>query len=222
MAKLVQENNSDEKIKPARSGEKLLLHACCGPCSLQPYEILKNAGWDITIMYSNSNIYPHSEFERRFCTLNKWCNDNKIPVIKDKYDEKEWESRVLKYGEEKQFSDARKIRCGECYLVRLEHAAKYAKENRFEYIGSTLAVSPYQYNDVLEEKLNIVCEDYNLKPVFMDFRPFYSKATKQSRDLDMYRQKYCGCEFSYRESIEQFKRTKNKKFLRELEAITQS
>ena len=101
----------------------------------------------------------------------------------------------------------------------MEHAAKYANKNDYKYLGSTLAVSPYQYNDVLEEKLNIVCKKHNLNPIFMDFRPFYSNATKQSKDLNMYRQKYCGCEFSFRESMKQFKRTKNKKFLRELESI---
>lgn len=104
-------------------------------------------------------------------------------------------------------------------MLRLEHAAKFASENNYKYLASSLAVSPYQYNDLLKNKLDDVCAKYNLNPVFMDFRPYYSAATKRSKELEMYRQKYCGCEFSLQESISQFKRSKNKKYLAELKSI---
>lgn len=77
------------KIDPPVAGERLVLHACCGPCSLQPFKILRDAGWDITIMYSNSNIYPEAEFDRRFDTLETWADENNIMLIKDNYDEDE-------------------------------------------------------------------------------------------------------------------------------------
>lgn len=206
-------------IKTNKIGEKLLLHACCAPCSLKPYEILNNAGWNITIFYSNDNIYPEYEYHRRFEELQKWANNNNIKVIKDTYNPDSWNSTVPKFGEAPQNTDKRKLRCGACYYLRLERAAKYACKNNISYLASSLAVSPYQYNDVLEEKLKDICSNYNLRPIFMDFRPFYSDATQLSRDLGMYRQKYCGCEFSFRESYEQFKQKKNNKYLQELDNI---
>lgn len=64
-------NEIATQIDAPQSGERLVLHACCGPCTLEPYKILRDAGWDITIMYSNSNIFPKGEFEHRFATLEK-------------------------------------------------------------------------------------------------------------------------------------------------------
>ena len=210
------------KIDPPVAGERLVLHACCGPCSLQPFKILRDAGWDITIMYSNSNIYPEAEFDRRFDTLETWANENNITLIKDNYDEDEWAARVKPLGEAPQNTPERQARCGECYKLRLEHAAKFAKATDVKYLSSTLAVSPYQYYEELKAQLDAVCKEYFLNPVLMDFRPFYSQATQESRDAGMYRQKYCGCEFSYRESMDQFQKNGNEKYLRELLSITRS
>ena len=212
-------NEIATQIDAPQSGERLVLHACCGPCTLEPYKILRDAGWDITIMYSNSNIFPKGEFEHRFTTLENWANENAIPLIKDDYDESEWNSRVLEFGEAKQNTPERKARCGECYQLRLEHAAKFAKAAGVKYLSSTLAVSPYQYYEELKKRLEIVCNEYGLIPVLMDFRPFYSEATRESKELKMYRQKYCGCAFSYKESMEQFKRTNKQKYIDELKSI---
>lgn len=88
-----------------------------------------------------------------------------------------------------------------------------------KYLSSTLAVSPYQYYEELRKRLKIVCDEYDLKPVLMDFRPFYSEATRESKELNMYRQKYCGCAFSYNESMQQFKRTNKHKYIDELKSI---
>lgn len=170
-------------------------------------------------MYSNSNIFPETEFERRFATLEKWANEKAVLLIKDDYDESEWSSRVVKFGEAEPNTPKRLERCGECYQLRLVHAAKFASANNVKYLSSTLAVSPYQYYEELKKRLEIVCEHYNLKPVLMDFRPFYSEATRESKEQNMYRQKYCGCAFSYNESMEQFKRTNKSKYIEELKAI---
>lgn len=80
--------------------------------------------------------------------------------------------------------------------MRLEEAAAYAAANGFEGLATTLAVSPYQFTEVIEQELESVCADYRLVPVFQDFRPYYQQATQRSRDLGMYRQNYCGCVYS--------------------------
>ncbi len=98
------------------------------------------------------------------------------------------------------YSD-RENRCRACYRLRLEELARYAHEQGFEGIGTTLTVSPYQYTDVIHEELQRAAKPYDdLAVVFQDYRSFYPNATKRSRDLGMYRQNYCGCAFSDKEA----------------------
>lgn len=207
-------------IKPRVKGEKILLHSCCAPCTLEPYRILAANEWDITIFYSNNNIYPESEYIKRYNTLKNWANNNNITVICDDYTPENWENEVMKYGKPKLNTNNRIARCTACYMHRLVNAAQFARNQNINNISSTLAVSPYQLNDSLKICLNIVSDKFNLNPIFMDFRPFYKNAVITSKELNMYRQKYCGCKLSLYESIEQFKRTKNNKYLNELLMIS--
>ena len=78
---------------------KLLLHACCGPCSLEPTRLLKAAGHDITIYYANSNIAPREEYEHRLATLEKWARDEGIPVIEGPYEPATWENTAGRIGD---------------------------------------------------------------------------------------------------------------------------
>ena len=130
---------------------KLLLHACCGPCSLEPVRILAEAGHDITIAYLNSNIAPASEYEHRLQTLLTWAQSQNIPVIEGPYEPKAWQEAVRRAWDGKQ--ENRQDRCRACYRLRLEELARYAHEHGYEGIGTTLTVSPYQYISVIGEEL---------------------------------------------------------------------
>lgn len=172
---------------------KLLLHVCCGPCSLEPYRMLSE-DYDVTLYYSNDNIYPESEFYKRQKELVK-CTDK---VVYDTYDHKLWKRSV-------------KNRCSDCYKLRLKKSAEYAADHGFTHLSTSLAVSPYQQTETIKNTLNEISKQYNLKPVFIDFRPYYREATKHSIELDMYRQKYCGCEYSLKEREEQVKQKEQNK-----------
>ena len=178
---------------------KILLHACCGPCSLEPVRILQEAGHDITIAYLNSNIAPADEYQHRLSTLLTWAREQHISVIEGPYEPQRWQEAIKQAWHPENgdpYSD-RENRCRACYRLRLEELAKYAHEQGFEAIGTTLAVSPYQYTTIIEEELQRAAEPYeNLVALFQDYRPFYPQATKRSRDLGMYRQNYCGCTYS--------------------------
>ncbi|WP_283169696.1 epoxyqueuosine reductase QueH [Curtanaerobium respiraculi] len=169
---------------------KLLLHACCGPCSLEPVRLLVQAGHDITIAFSNSNIQPRAEYDRRLDTLLEWAGEQGIPVVDFPYDDKAW-SRLP--GEEHRSGALRENRCRACYRMRLEEAAAYASRHGFEGISTTLAVSPYQLSEVCHEELERAAEAHGLVCVWEDFRPYYPQATRRSREAGMYRQNYCGC-----------------------------
>ena len=176
---------------------RLLLHACCGPCSLEPTRLLRAAGHDLTILYANSNIAPAEEYAHRLATLRAWAEDERLPVVEGAYDPERWEAGPGRIGETQGDPVRREARCRACYRLRLEEAATYASQAGFDGVGTTLSVSPYQYTDVIrDEALERAAAQAGVAAVFEDFRPFYDQATRRSRALGMYRQNYCGCRFS--------------------------
>ena len=95
--------------------------------------------------------------------------------------------------------ERREQRCRLCYRLRLEEAAAIAAQNGYDGLSTTLAVSPYQFTDVIRQELERACGRAGVQPHFEDYRPYYDEATRISRELHMYRQNYCGCRFSIRE-----------------------
>lgn len=95
--------------------------------------------------------------------------------------------------------ERRRERCRACYRLRLEEAAAAAAEGGYDGLATTLAVSPYQFTDVIHEELQRAAAKVGLQAHFEDYRPYYDEATRISRELGMYRQNYCGCRFSIRE-----------------------
>ena len=197
---------------------KMLLHACCGPCSVEPVRILLERGADITIAFANSNIAPQQEYDHRLATLKEFAAANNIPVIEAAYKPETWEATAGKVGEtlarscditdfsrdietvsELLDDKHRQARCRLCYRGRLREAAQIARDGGFDTLATTLAVSPYQFTQVIEEELDAAASDFGLTAFFEDWRPFYEEGTARSRDLGMYRQNYCGCRFSIAE-----------------------
>lgn len=195
---------------------KLLLHACCGPCSMEPLRILLAEGHDISIFYANSNIAPEPEYRHRLSELLKFAAHEGVRVIEGNYDPAQWERYVAPIGRamaqkaqertEKPTSVAellddanRRNRCRACYKLRLCEAARYAHEHDFDAVSTTLSVSPYQFTDIIREELTRACKQNSIAPDFRDFRPYYDEATRRSREAGMYRQDYCGCSFSIAE-----------------------
>ncbi len=180
---------------------KLLLHACCGPCSLEPVRLLEEAGHDITIAYMNSNIAPSDEYALRRDTLMSWAQTRNITVIEGIYSPSSWEEAVSR---ERDDDPRHPRRCRLCYRHRFEEVARYAHEHGFDAIGTTLSVSPYQFTNIIEEELRRAAEAYDgLEALFADYRENYPQATIRSRELGMYRQNYCGCLFSKEEAATQ-------------------
>lgn len=176
-------------------GTPLLLHACCGPCSLEPVKYLCEEGFEPTICWTNPNIQPIEEHDKRLKTLLAWADEvAHVPVIVAEDRRDLWEAKVAPAGL------AREARCRACYRVRLEESCRVAKEEGFHYISTTLVVSPYQLFDVCHEVLSKLAPKYGLEEVWRDFRPHYPESVTDSRALGMYRQNYCGCRFSAAEA----------------------
>ena len=173
----------------------LLLHACCGPCSLEPLRLLREEGFEPTICWTNPNIQPLAEHDLRLRTLLSWSRDTAhVEVIVAGDDRAAWERGAAPAGFD------RERRCRACYAIRLAESCRVARERGFEHISTTLAVSPYQLFETCNEVLVALAERHGLIPVVRDFRPHYPEATRRSRELGMYRQNYCGCRFSAAEA----------------------
>lgn len=180
---------------------KLLLHACCGPCSSYVLEYLSNY-FEITILYYNPNIYPEEEYKRR---LNELLNfvpkikyKNKVTVISDEYIPKDYYNAVKGL----ELLGEKSKRCYECYKLRMKKACIYAKEHNYDYFTTTLSISPYKVSEWINEIGKDLEEEYNIKYLYSDFkkRNGYKRSQELSKEFNMYRQDYCGCSFSLKET----------------------
>lgn len=175
---------------------RLLLHACCGPCLIEPFEALA-AQHDVTVYYLNPNIHPRSEYELRRDTLLGWAAARGIRVVEGAYEPQEWERVTAGIQEDPG------ARCKACWSLRMSETARFAAAEGFEGFTTTLTVSPYQDPEGVTDAGNAAAEESGVPYLACDFRDRYPSATRRSRDAGMYRQNYCGCEPSRVEAQEQ-------------------
>lgn len=189
-----------ENIQKEGKRPSLLLHACCAPCSSYCVEYLSKY-FDITLYFYNPNIESSDEFEKRFIEFEKIVQRFNVKVIKETYDDSEFYSVVKGHEMDKEGGD----RCMLCYRLRLEKSFNYAKEHHFDYFASTLSISPYKN----AQKLNTIGEDISkgasVAYLVNDFkkRGGYLRSTILSKEMNLYRQEYCGCVYSKRDAIKE-------------------
>jgi len=178
---------------------KLLLHSCCAPCSSYVLEYLQEF-FKITIYYYNPNIYPKEEFDKRVEEQKRLIKElslkNEISFICGSYDNDLYESAIRGLEEEKEGGS----RCFLCYRLRLEDTAKLAKKLGFDYFTTTLSISPYKNSKVLNEIGEDLANRYDIKYLYADFKKKdgYKRSIELSKIYGLYRQDYCGCKYSKR------------------------
>lgn len=165
---------------------RLLLHACCGPCLLEPLDELARK-WDVTVAYANPNIHPLAEYERRRDTLLAYAATREVEVVETPYDAASW---VAEAGP---VADARHERCRACFALRLGGVARQAAVGGFDAFATTLTVSPYQDLEALRAAAAGASAAHGIEYLGTDFREAYRSSVHRSRELGMYRQNYCGC-----------------------------
>lgn len=189
----------EEEIKNLNGKPKLLLHACCGVCSSSVIERLYPY-FDITILYYNPNIYPKAEYMKRLVALEEIIDKMKLDVrlIELGYLHREFKDKVKGLEKEKEGGE----RCNKCFYLRLEESAKFAKRNNFDYFTTTLSVSPYKNSQKLNEIGKMLEEKYDIKYLYSDFKKKegYKRSNELSNKYGIYRQHYCGCEYSLKEA----------------------
>ncbi|MCR4923064.1 MAG: epoxyqueuosine reductase QueH [Lachnospiraceae bacterium] len=185
---------------------RLLLHSCCAPCS--SYCLLYLAEFfDITDLYYNPNITSESEYEHRALELKRL-----IDIYNEDFEEKDrinikfirgdYEPEVfLEMAKGLEYLPEGGNRCYKCYEIRLRKAAEYAKEGGFDYFTTTLSISPLKNADWINEIGERIGDEYNIRHLPSDFKKKngYLRSTELSKEYGLYRQDYCGCEFSRRD-----------------------
>ena len=167
---------------------KLLLHICCGPCAVYPVKELRSSGVDVTGFFFNHNIHPYTEYQLRMDAVRAYAQLVELDVVyREEYLLEEFLSNV---------AGAPAARCAYCYRSRLEEAAKTAAELGFPCYSSTLLYSRYQNQDMIREFGDELGERYGVKFHSQDFRPGWQEGINLSKEMGLYRQKYCGCIYS--------------------------
>lgn len=191
------QDNIDKGIVP-----KLLLHSCCAPCSSYCIEYL-NKYFDITLYFYNPNISCKEEFKKRANELNRLVNSmplvNPLQVVIENYEPNEFYDIAKGLENEPE----RGKRCEQCFRLRLNHSVEYAQNNNFDYFTTTLSISPHKDATLLNEIGRELSNQYNIPYLFSDFKKKngYKRSIELSTEYALYRQNYCGCIYSYKESL---------------------
>lgn len=194
-------------IKSFENKPKLLLHACCAPCSSHTLLVLKDY-FDITIFYSNDNIYPKEEYLNRLDEVKRFIPliSEDIKLLYDEYNDKDFYDAIKgleNLGEKSE-------RCYKCYTLRLEKTAEKAKALGFDFFTTTLSISPYKVTRWINEIGYKLEDKYGVKYLFSDFKKDdgYNHSIELSKEYSLYRQDYCGCVYSKQERMYQIDRAK--------------
>ncbi len=174
---------------------RLLLHACCAPCSSATLERLA-AHFDVTILYYNPNIYPPEEYRRRETELERFVRDAgyRFPVVELPYDPQAFYAAVQGLEQEPE----KGARCTVCYRLRLEQTARYAAQNGFAWFCTTLSISPLKDPVRINALGQELGAQYGVRFLPSEFRKKdgYKRSLQLSAEYGLYRQDYCGCVFS--------------------------
>ena len=189
--KLIDHLQKEEKVPT------LLLHSCCAPCSSYVLEYLSSY-FKITVLYYNPNIYPESEYTKRIWEQQKLIDElpakHPISFMAGPYDKERFYEMASGLEHVKEGG----ARCMKCYELRLREAAKIAKNAGFDYFTTTLSISPLKKAERLNEIGQRLGEEYEVEYLLSDFKKKngYKRSIELSKIYGLYRQDYCGCEFS--------------------------
>lgn len=188
-----------QKLTQENKRPRLLLHACCAPCSSYVLEYL-TAYFDITVFFYNPNISPEKEYQHRVSEIKRliaeMCPD--VHFIEGQYEPEKF--YTMSKGLENE--PERGARCLKCYRMRLEESAQAAQDGNFDYFTTTLSISPQKDSMILNQIGREVSEQYHIPYLYSDFKKKggYKRSIALSAQFHLYRQNFCGCIYSKMQS----------------------
>ena len=170
---------------------KILIHLCCGPCTIYPLGVLREMDHEVTGFFFNPNIHPYLEYRRRAETLATYADEKGLPVI--------WADDYTMEAFFRIIAGREDDRCRHCYTLRLEATAQAAKERGLDGFTTTLLYSKFQKHDIIQEIGENSGRKFDTPFLYMDFREGWTEGVRLSKERGMYRQPYCGCLYSEKE-----------------------
>lgn len=176
---------------------RLFLHSCCAPCSSYVLEYLSRY-FEITVFFYNPNISPAEEYEKRVEEIRRMIGEmefvHPVKLVEGEYDPQVF-FRMAKGMEHIPEGGER---CFGCYRLRMEEAARLAKEGNYDYFTTTLSISPLKNAQKINEIGEELAEIYQISHLPSDFKKKngYKRSIELSGEYELYRQDYCGCVFS--------------------------
>jgi len=184
---------SEQSQKP-----KLLLHVCCGPCATAVIERVVSR-FEVVCFWYNPNIEPVAEYERRLAGMRTVAQAMGVPLIEGEWDTEGWRGAVAGWEDEPEGGR----RCPICFEYRLRQAAEYAQACDMDYLATTLTVSPHQDAELINSLGERLSQAAGIKFVAEIWRKQggFQRSVQLSKQLNLYRQNYCGCRYSLRDSL---------------------
>lgn len=173
---------------------KILIHCCCGICSGYPISLLKEIGYSPCVYFSNSNLDTKEEYQKRLEAQKTVCDFHQVELIADEYNHEEFLS--ITKGLENEPEKGK--RCDKCIEYRLMRTAKKAKELGINKITTSLVISPHKNFDKITTIGKTVSKEIEYIAIDFKKKDGFLKTNNLSKKLGIYRQNYCGCEFSKR------------------------
>lgn len=170
----------------------ILLHVCCGPCSIFPVKRLREEGFHVTGYFMNPNIQPLAEYLRRREAMEQCAEIMQLPMIwqDDAWNLSAWLRDVAGV------QDSGEARCRYCYTGRLEATAALARARGFSFFSSSLLYSRYQRHEVIIAQARQAAQHHDVPFLYRDFREGWQEGISLSKAWGIYRQPYCGCVYS--------------------------
>lgn len=183
-------------MEQKENNNKILLHACCAICSAYPITYLKELGYEPIVYFYNPNIYPQDEYNKRLDAEKKLCSYYNTELIIADYNPETFYEIAKGYENEPEKGK----RCDRCFELRLQKTAQKAKELGLSQFTTSIVISPHKNFSKLTEIGENIAKKENLNYIAIDFKKKdgFLKTNRISRELELYRQNYCGCEFSIR------------------------
>jgi epoxyqueuosine reductase len=181
---------------------RLLLHSCCGPCTIYPLSLLRTQGHTVTGFFHNPNIHPFKEFRRRIQALETVAQTMDLPLIVDQ------DYGLTPFLRQVVFQEQH--RCPLCYRMRLDRLVQQAMQDGYEGFTTTLLYSRYQNHELIRSLCQDLAEANGISFIYHDFRQGWQEGIDRSIAMEIYRQPYCGCIYSEQERYDRSLRSKNK------------
>jgi hypothetical protein len=176
--------------------KKILLHICCGVCAAWSIQKLRQDGYEVCGLFYNPNIFPESEYIRRLETVRNVCIQQGIRLIEGDYDAHAWRGRMAGLEREPEGG----LRCDECFRFRIGYTLDIARAEGIQFITTTLPISPHKDFGRISQIGRDIAGDafipYNFKK-----EDGFKRTNEYAKSHNLYRQHYCGCEFSIRNGI---------------------